>query len=490
MFVSLFSEGDALLRIKGICFVLLLLGGGLAGAAPAATDPLVRAKAVYDKTIAGYVREYESQMLAWPDKCLSVMKAERTRLQKSGDLDGWTVVNKEVERFELERVITDAAIMAAPASFRSILEKCQAKLKSYAVERNKNVVALFRKYAANLESYQEKLTRAGRMDEALAVQAEVERVKQSKAVVSARFVLDMEEAQRPDAAVVQPDADEGETDEGETDEEETDEEETDEVKKAGNTIYPPGTQPPRDKNIVLKRTTLNRTPHMSLGASVTVSAWEASKRSGSSSSSTSYYSSSRSKSSSDSRFLRLMLRTGRTGLVMTDLHVFVQYFSQNVSSSAGSRASKPVAAATRTVTLDRLDQTSRYIDVAPASFDSRSSSYTSTYSSYRSSTRSRSKSGTRYYGAIVTVFSNEGELLFQGASRPQLKEYASSEVPDFEGAAAAEAVKRAQAAYNSASQAYYGNPNDPNLTAIYQSARQAYLSARAKQSALRAAQDQ
>ena len=467
-------------RIKGICCGLLLLGWGMTVVAPAATDPVARAKAVYDKTIAGYVREYESEMRAWPDKCLSVLKAERTRLQKSGDLDGWTVLNKEVERFELDRTIPEAVVTAAPASLRSILERCLAVRKSYAVARNKKVVALFQKYTSNLESYQEKLTRAGKMDEAIAVKAEVERVTKSKAVVAARFALDMEAAKRPATAVVQPGADappaEPAPDEGEQDV----------VEKAGNTIYPSGAQPPRDKDLVLKRTTLNRTPNMSLGASISVSAWEASQRSGSKSSSTGLYSSYHSKSSSDSRFLRLMLRTGRTGLVMTDLHVFVQYFSQNVSSSVGSRASDPAQAATRTVTLDRLDQTSRYVDVAPASFGSRSSGYTSTYSGYHSS----SKYGTRYYGAIITVFSNEGELLFQGATRPQLKEYASSQVPDFQGAAADEAVNRARQAYSDASRAHYANPQDPHLDALYEAARQAYYAARAEASAARAARNQ
>jgi len=469
-------------REKIMSVGLLVLGVILVADALGAVGPLERARAVYDKTISGYVTEYESKMLAWPDRCISALKSERTRLQKSGDLDGWTAFNKEVERFELDRAITDAAMTAGPASLRSILKQCEAKRKSYAVERNKKVVALSQKYTANLSAYQEKLTRAGKMDEAIAVKAEVERVKQSKAVVSARFVLDMEKATPPSTAVVRPGATPAES--------ASDEGAKGVVKKGGNTIYPSGAQPPRDKNLVLKRTTLNRTPHMSLGGSVNVSAWEASQRSGGKSSSSSLYSSYHSKSTSDSRFLRLMLRTGRTGLVLTDLHVFVQYFSQNVSSSVGSRAAKPTQSATRTITLDRLDQTARYIDVAPASFGSRSSSYSSRYSSssYRSS--SSSKYGTRYYGAIVTVFSTKGELLYQGANRPQLREYATSEAPDFQGAAATEAVNRAREAYSAASRGHYANPNDPNLDAIYQSARQAYYAAQAEASAVRAARDQ
>ena len=48
-----------------------------------------------------------------------------------------------------------------------------------------------------------------------------------------------------------------------------------------------------------------------------------------------------------------------------------------------------------------------------------------------------------------------------------------------------EAVKQAQAAYNSARQAYYANMADPALVANYQAARQAYYAAREEARAAR-----
>jgi hypothetical protein len=459
--------------------ISLLLGVGLVGAAGAANDILNRAKAVYEQTVVGYLAEYDAQVEAWQDKVLTALKAKRSRLQKAGDLDGWSAADREVKRFGTARDITAKDVAAAPASMRKLLQRCCDMKASYRAKRDRQILALHEKYIANLEKLQVRLTKAGKMDAAFAVKAEIERANDSRTIAAARFAVDAEESKRPAAPppsrrapatpAVKPTAASGSV-------------KTDD----GSVIYPPGTTPKRDNTLVLKRTTMHRTPHVEVGSRVSVSAWEGSRRKGRSSSSGSSFNTYRTKTRADDRFLRLMLRTGQAGLVLADLHVRVEYFGQNVSSSSQTRAAEPTLDAVRSVKLGRLSQVTRYVDLSPATFGTSSSRYRSSYSDYSYS----SKSGRRYFGAIVTVFSPKGELLYQGATRPQLREHASGETPDFALAEAEKRVELLHKAYNAASLARSANPDDGQLDAAYQRARGAYYAARSELSTMRAAKQE
>ena len=274
-------------------------------------------------------------------------------------------------------------------------------------------MALHDQYIATLEAYQSQLTRAGKIDEAFTVKAEIERAKASDDVASARFALDVQEIERPAPPVVADTEISAEPPPAAVEQKTI-------TTADGSIIYPAGSQPPRENTLVLKRMTLGRTPNTSLSTPITVSAWEGSRRSGESSKIGSAFSTYTSKTSSDDRFLRLLLRTGQSGVVMNNLRIVVHYYSQELTPVVGSRASDPKLATTRMVDLDQLDQNSLCIDVSPATFGTSSSSYGS-YSS--------SRYGERYYGYIVSVFAKDGALLYQGASRSQLGEYATRVAP-------------------------------------------------------------
>jgi len=219
---------------------------------------------------------------------------------------------------------------------------------------------------------------------------------------------------------------------------------------------------------------------MSLAAKVSVSAWEGTRSKGNNTTSGSSFS----KQRSDDRFLRLMLRAGQSGLRLSDLYVVAEYFGHEFSSSSPKHV-EPGRSAVRIIQLDHLSQSSQYIDLSPAKFATSHRGYHSSYSDYSYSR----KSGSKYYGVIVSVFSADKELLFQGATKSQLCERASAECPNFDLMEAEEDERRLRAVYEPARDAHYRDSGNAQLRAAYEQARDTYYSARSRASSLRAASD-
>ena len=453
----------------------MLLALGLVCTAEAADSMLAKLKGVYEQTVFEYLAEYGEQQRDWQGKCQKVLEAERSRLQKSGDLDAWTIADRAVKQFEGTRDVTDKDIAAASGSTRKLLRRCRDMKRKYELKRDRRVVALHDKYIATLSQHQVELTQDGAIEEAFAVKAEIERAESSHTVVAARAALAPKKATAkassspPAKAASAPSASKG-------DERDTKPKKTED----GTVIYPPGANPPRDSSLVYKRSTLKRSPHMSLASKVNVSAWEGTRSKGNSSTSGSSFS----KQRSDDRFLRLMIRTGQSGLELSDLYAVVEYFGYEFSSSS-QRHVDPRRTSARIIKLDHLSQTSRYVDLSPARFATSHEGFHSSYSDYTYS----QKSGRKYYGVIVSVFSNQGELLFQGATKPQLCERASAKSPNIKLMQAEEDENRLRSVYEAARDARNRDSDNRQLRDAYEVARDAYYAARSRTSSLRASRD-
>jgi len=308
------------------------------------------------------------------------------------------------------------------------------------------------------------------MNEALEVKAELTRAAGNPAVTSARFALDVQNVEsavpvvpsqpQSPSAQVQATVQRGPI-----------------TLNDGTVIYEPGTSPKRDKALVMKRSSMSRTGNVSIGAPVSVTAWEGSRSENSRNDSSIYYDA---RIQSETCFLRLMLRPRRSGVVLKNLYVVAEYFVQPVSSSSGSGRVQARKAASRTIPLAQLTKQEQYIDVAPIRVGVSTLNYGSDYSS---------KSGDRYYGVIVTVYSDKGELLCQVANRPQLRDSASAQSPDFELSRAVEVAERARERYEAARDAYYANTGNPQLETAYRQAREERYAADRKVSEMRAARN-
>ncbi len=128
---------------------------------------------------------YETQRAQWPDQYIAALKRQMEQFQKAGDFFGWDSANKEHERFLIDRRLSDADLVTGLEPLRMLQMRQLDILREIGKRRAQSVRTLFDDHSAKLEEWTRKLTRAGDMDLAAAVSAEIRQLKTRKEYVAA-----------------------------------------------------------------------------------------------------------------------------------------------------------------------------------------------------------------------------------------------------------------------------------------------------------------
>lgn len=110
-------------------------------------------------------------------------------LQKKGDLEGVLAARNEVKRFETEGSVPAQADPALSPAIVLARGNYHQAVEDAGVERSRKIVAFTKHYESRLESLKKELTTAGKIEEALAVKAELEALEKNERVTSAKFDL-------------------------------------------------------------------------------------------------------------------------------------------------------------------------------------------------------------------------------------------------------------------------------------------------------------
>ena len=465
------------MRLKTLLAILLFLSATGVHAAPATkSDPTVRLRKIYTTTIAKYDMKYTGDVSVLAVGYIKNLRTLQESKQRSGDLDGWTAAKNELNRFQAQPTLTAEICAESTGELRAVQAR-YFKLRSDLIsKKHHQVLELRKKYTTRLVQIQTQLTRAGDFKVALKAKSEIERVNAAPEVTEAEaFVAKESQKPEPQASATSTDAPPDAVDVEEKVEVPT------EVKtlRDGSLIYPPGKSPPYDSSMIFKRATLSRTSASPLTGGVSANCSIGSQKKSSTTSSSSYYSTYRSKFTTDSRCVRLTFRTSSSGKSRKELNVNVKFFSRSTSKTAGRVA--PVCFSQKFLTLPVVDSRGVYADLAPVTLSSRSSS--SSYSSYSSRSSGRSRTGSQFYGCIVTVSTADGEILLQGVTASQLKPYAPSPSALTEAAHKAEVAREiasARAEYDRLRQEYYQDTSNSAKRDAYMAASTRYQAARAK----------
>lgn len=132
--------------------------------------------------------QYESAIKALPPQYQRDIQALHDLFRNKGDLDGVLATDREMKRFaaafegerdpfELTPEMPPEAIVAAPAELRQLQEQYVARFKDAAALRLREIRDLAGKYLAALQKIQGDLTRAGRIQDAIIVKQESERLQ-------------------------------------------------------------------------------------------------------------------------------------------------------------------------------------------------------------------------------------------------------------------------------------------------------------------------
>lgn len=157
---------------------------------------LGRIREDYERQLATLEKEYEDKTGRWPDKYIEALKQSMEQFQREGDFTGWEKANSELARFEVDRVVLPTDVVAQPVRLADLQKRQLALLDDYRRTRARGVVGLVDKSRLRLENLQKTLTRAGAMDPAAVVNAEIRRLLTRPEHLVAQAEIEAEKASK------------------------------------------------------------------------------------------------------------------------------------------------------------------------------------------------------------------------------------------------------------------------------------------------------
>ena len=394
-----------------------------------ATNFVAEARARYEEALMDARAEGEAQVLGAIQEYPRSLQAVQLALQGGGDLDAVLAVKQEAERFSRSRQVSEGELVAAPRELRAAQEQYLAKLRQIGMNGHKRIVLVSRDYINALLPEQKRLTVKGDINGAVAVQAEIERVKQSPAYAEASGRLAEERAR------------------GEREAKDLREREEQQRREEGALLARacPGValrrgakNPPENKAVPFKRLSLLPTWKAKTDRGILLTAWESA-----------HDEPSEPRPSAVHHQLRLKV-SGRQGFdVIEKPTVVVQYFGKRPASVRGSRPRRPLEPDVSdladlnvfTMPLGRLNAEPVWLDCPPV-LTSIGTEVTSDQPLAFMWRR------TPFFGVIVSVFGTDGALLAQVVSNQRLSFPAPAGMPE---QCPAIAYAQAQAAQRAAS---------------------------------------
>gem|GEM_PF-6707323 len=108
--------------------------------------------------------------------------------QKAGNLDGVLALQKEKDRLDKEKTVFDGS--ADSEALAKLVQEHQKEWQQVDLDKSKKIIALAEGwYIANLETLKKQLTQQGKIEEAIQIKNEVDRIRGSAEVTAAQFTL-------------------------------------------------------------------------------------------------------------------------------------------------------------------------------------------------------------------------------------------------------------------------------------------------------------
>lgn len=414
--------------MKQITILVLFLAVWSSSQALAEDKRLTDARSRYKTLLKKIDSRRTNDTNTWPKEFLTALTALQGSFRKSGDLDGLIAVKSEIDRFKKTTSITEMDIVDVPASLADLQRKYFKAGDSESIQQHKDVIALYTRYVGHLERLKTTLTKEGKIPDALAVRDELKDASEDPRVMAAEFAmttLDGPGANEP-GGITGPGRRETPGRSAEPTAESDPNAITAGYKTTPNTRIHSVGKRPRMGKLRYSRFSLTDTRNAALAnRTFTVSAERGTLKEkttgpiGSSSSSTYLSSSYEQKHTTLNTHIRLHVRAATKNKMFPDMLAVVEHYSQPAQKSKGKIT--PRKHATQYVRLPVMDSRSRTVDF-PAT-TTLSTRYR--YSGYRT----WHMNGHEFAGVVISVFSGDGTLVFQGASERALLDQARTTLP-------------------------------------------------------------
>lgn len=167
---------------KGVPFVVLLFcvfsPATRNGLAASASTELEKAKQTYDRVRKEIEDAYLADRINVPKNYLAALDRLEKGYQAKGDFEGVLAVQTEQKRFGEKRTfeIPKGDDRVEPKSLRNLRQRFVKTVESADKRRAIKLYGLTQKYLKHLESLKKSYTRAGKMDEAMEIQVEIQTI--------------------------------------------------------------------------------------------------------------------------------------------------------------------------------------------------------------------------------------------------------------------------------------------------------------------------
>ncbi|MDD4872520.1 MAG: hypothetical protein PHR77_18375 [Kiritimatiellae bacterium] len=440
-------------------------------------------RTIFDENLSVIDKEYNDIARTWPDNYAKELDVLQKKMQKAGDLEGWQDVNRESKRFNTEKTLPASAITTISNDLQVLQKRYHVSSSGIDTEKSRKIVSLTEKYVSRLSSIQKSLTMAGKIDDAILVNAEIKKVKSLAKVSAAEFALMAMEAEKAQeqkvAATITADSTKTEELSGKTgapdnmaggnpaNPKTADAHPSPE--DAGPKIYD-GQIPPVIQGINFKSVQLSGTERMRVVKKVTANAMIGKKSATSISLSGGTYFGAHERTGSSQNFIRLNVKASNVSYVLEGLKIAVQIFCKDTSGKGGGARELR----TDVARLPKIEGGKQIcVELPPVVTISSSSRYRG----YDYGTASNI--GQEFYGIVVSIFDDTGALAYQGASSDALEKMGIAEMPKEKPAQdIRERFEAARDAYHKARAAFNASPNNEILRDAYLAAGKEFTAVR------------
>jgi hypothetical protein len=151
-------------------------------------DELEQKQQEYTKQVAESETERADFLRAWPVEYARELELLMERRRTAGDFEGWAVVQEELKRFDDTRQITEQGNEEL-SELNVLKNKYRQMLSDQRLLHSRKVVTQCKKYVNDLTDMQKRYMQEGKMDLAMAVNAEIRRARGTQHQLAAEAVL-------------------------------------------------------------------------------------------------------------------------------------------------------------------------------------------------------------------------------------------------------------------------------------------------------------
>jgi len=377
-----------------------------------ASDVVTQARASYDKALKSIQDQYTHRISVWPAEYMKQVGVLEASLQKQGNLDGVLQVRNELKRFNETKTIPESALSEQSSELKTIQLRFNTLKEKFSTDKHQGVLDLAAKYETHLKAKQVEMTRANRMDDAIACRNEVTRLQEAPEITAARFVIAVD-----DDGETKPEPEQVTTTTTKPVETKAPAVElvTESYGKSYFTIHKQGKFPPRPTKGVFKRVSMRSTSNVS-GRKVAMSLMINDETEPT-------------RSNGGKRLAlkvvttaRVQLKTASSSTVIEKPQLMIQYFAVRTGNNRFGHK-KPFEHSYHTVSLPHLSGSPLNVDCPAAGRPpDPDSSYRPVY---------------KHYGVVVSIFDSNGTLVSQESFPTSLKENARTKTHNTSSAPAA-----------------------------------------------------